>query len=362
MVELIMAAEETFRVRIPDTPPQGEPVWQEVFTRPNFSVGDFTDLILMLWDSGASPRPSTESLHQTQSPIRPTPNLAAFTQLDGQFVRSVGEAVDDPLTTPNAAGLPVRRRRADGMACISIPACESAMLATGARKVSAFWMDVEPVSATAYARFLNSIGDIDSETAEQWFELPDWDKRRGHQLLEKCNDGSATWRPKRGTETWPMMLVSWFGANAYALWANRENWREYAEESPYLPSLEQFEYAARGKDRRRYPWGDLEPTAELANLSRMEFRKAYRFDELPLSPVHELLGLSPFGLRHMAGNVWHWCRDWRDPKTQKIRCEKGGSWVGPGELGRCDYHRGRVPVAKGRCLGFRCVRPDRAPT
>ena len=359
-VELIMAAEEKFQVSIPDTPPQGEPILQQVFTRPNFSVGDFVDLILLLWDS--PPREAGGTLWKSKPPGEATANLAAFTQRDGRYVRSAGEALDDLMDAPNAAGLPVRRRRADGMTCVRIPACDDVVLVAGTSEVPTFWIDVEPVSATAYARFLNSIGDIDDETAQLWFELPDWDKRWDHQLLEKCNDGSGPWRAKPGAETWPMMLVSWFGANAYALWANRGDWRKFTEESPYLPSLGQFEYAARGKDRQRYPWGDAEPTAELANVARMAFRKTYRLGELPLSPVHEPLGLSPFGLRHMAGNVWHWCRDWRDPETQKVRCEKGGSWVGPGELARCDYHRGRVPVAKGRCLGFRCVRPDGTPT
>ncbi len=39
-----------------------------------------------------------------------------------------------------------------------------------------------------------------------------------------------------------------------------------------------------------------------------------------------------------------------------IRSERGGSWVGPGELARSSYRRGRPPEAVGRCLGFRCAR------
>ena len=225
--------------------------------------------------------------------------------------------------------------------------------------IDRFFIDVEPVSTTAYARFLNSIGPVDPAVAELWFDLPDWDNRRMHLPLEQIAQpaGAKVWRPRPGGETWPMMLVSWFGANGYALWANGEDWREFRAESPYLPSLVQFEFAARGTELQRYPWGDNEPDESLANLARLEFRRNYSFEELPLSPVNENLGVSPFGLRHMAGNVWHWCRDWRDPLTKKIRCEKGGSWVGPVELARCAHHRGRPPVAKGRCLGFRSACP-----
>jgi len=97
----------------------------------------------------------------------------------------------------------------------------------------------------------------------------------------------------------------------------------------------------------------------------------YRADTLPMADVNEPLGVSQFGLHHMAGNIWQWCRDWYDAAfyqraeataanpvnrtPTQVRSERGGSWVGPAELCRSSYRRGRPIAARGRCLGFRCI-------
>jgi len=175
-----------------------------------------------------------------------------------------------------------------------------------------------------------------------------------------------------GTERFPMMLVSWYGANAYSLWANRRDWRRFREdEESFLPSEAQWEYAAHGQERRTYPWGEEEPTADRMRFAMHEAGRTYEARTMPLAEVNERLGVSPFGLRHMAGNVWQWCRDTycakfyqtpmaveRDPVCREptgVRVERGGSWIGPAFLCRTTYRRGRAAAAKGRCLGFRCA-------
>jgi formylglycine-generating enzyme required for sulfatase activity len=188
-----------------------------------------------------------------------------------------------------------------------------------------------------------------------------------------------------------MMLVSWHGANAYSLWANRLDWRCYrgdgrpAEElasrqvsappppsgllGACLPSESQWEYAARGATPQNSADYDAVPAPSCAGLHRSG--DSYRAENIPARPVHERLGMSPFGLHHMTGNVWQWCRDYYAPdfycrpeasrpdaqnaEPTEIRNERGGSWVGPESLASPSYRRGRPPAVRGRCLGFRCV-------
>lgn len=65
-----------------------------------------------------------------------------------------------------------------------------------------------------------------------------------------------------------------------------------------LPRSVEWEWAAAGPDSRLYPWGDDEPTAQLANLRGGPGRTT------PVGAYPD--GATPDGLLDMAGNVWEW--------------------------------------------------------
>lgn len=242
--------------------------------------------------------------------------------------------------------------------------------------MDSFLIDAEPVSTTAYCRFLNSIVEAGADVLADWVVLGPDDDRDQHMLIE-CIAGQ--WRPLPGVERRPMILVSWYGANAYSLWANGRGWRGYragedgAEPDSLLPTEAQWEYAARGAVYRTFPWGDEPETPDRMQYGRHRRGDVYQAETLPMADVNAELGMSPFGLHHMAGNVWQWCRDWYDDayytrpeasypnawnRTPRgVRSERGGSWIGSAELCRSSFRRGRTPSARGRCLGFRCVGP-----
>lgn len=136
-------------------------------------------------------------------------------------------------------------------------------------KVAPFYMDVHEVTNEEYARFVRETGRNPPAT---W---PGGEYRR-----------EAARRPVTG--------VSWDDAAAYAAWTGKR-----------LPTEREWEYAARGKNSFRYPWGD-EWRDGAANVARTSDTpgptEVWRF----LTDVGEASAPSPFGLRDMVGNAWEW--------------------------------------------------------
>ena len=75
-----------------------------------------------------------------------------------------------------------------------------------------------------------------------------------------------------------------------------------------LPTEAEWELAAGGGDGRFYPWGDELAIDDEGTIPAVF---AGTFDNL--QPVNSLPeGASPFGVYHMAGNVWEWVADGYD--------------------------------------------------
>lgn len=370
LIELIMAVEEEFAVEIPDD------ISKQMFVRDPMTIGGLAEIVAHQWGTGKPSRTEWFAPKAVEARSRTVP----FTQYDG--VLAFQEWRRGPLHQALAAtanGAAQFRRATDGMRCILMPEAEVEIGSAAEDALpdeqplhraglSEFLIDAEPVSVQAYARFLNSIGPVPTGVLNEWCVLSAEDRRTQHFQLAR--DGQF-WRPVPGTAHQPMILVSWFGAQAYGLWANRLDWQTYRSGAELvLPTEAQWEYAARGAVPRRFPWADGDLTAERAHAALHRARECYG-NLLPLAPVNAELGMSPFDLHHMAGNVWQWCADWYSPKffhqpeatapnprndhPTGVRSERGGSWVSPAELSRSSYRRGRPPLARGRCLGFRCV-------
>jgi formylglycine-generating enzyme required for sulfatase activity len=154
-----------------------------------------------------------------------------------------------------------------------------------------------------------------------------------------------------GGDNYPVACVDWNNANSYCEWAGQR-----------LPTEAEWEKGARGTDGRKYPWGNNDPTNEMANYNQ----NVGETSEVGHFPG----GASPYGLLDMSGNVWEWVADsYRadyysnspyknplDPISGDPHVLRGGSWYDIMRGLRAALRGWDVPVNGGNFLGFRCTR------
>ena len=154
---------------------------------------------------------------------------------------------------------------------------------------------------------------------------------------------------------WPALYVSWEEADQFC----RAHGKRLLTEA-------EWEKAARGTDGRVFPWGADPPTADVAVFG------LYHVHQIPLVAAVDSFdeGQSPYGLRHMAGNVREWVHDWFGPDSYPLMSERnpqgaesgryksvrGGSWRSRPQLLRTATRNGATPATRSPNIGFRCAR------
>jgi formylglycine-generating enzyme required for sulfatase activity len=205
-----------------------------------------------------------------------------------------------------------------------------------------FWIERHKVTNAEFAEFLNATG-LRPPGAERRFDDDDPDAR--------IHRSGGRWIADPGFERHPVVEVSWFGARDYCAWKGRR-----------LPSEAEWEKAARGDDKRPYPWGFAAPTPDLA-----VFGRAYNATDSASRPA----GASPYGVEDLLGNLREWTLsvlrpypyrgdDGREPYTGASGrvVVRGASHDDPADvLGvtrRLSYDR-RGAAAGHHFVGFRCA-------
>ncbi len=160
--------------------------------------------------------------------------------------------------------------------------------------------------------------------------------------------------PDQALASWPALYITWEEANAFCEHHNKR-----------LPSEAEWEKAARGESARIFPWGEMDPTADLAVFGQ------YHVHEIPLVATVDSFedGQSIYKVLHLAGNIAEWVNDWLGPdyypimpeknppgpKSGRYKVVRGGSWKSRPVMLRAATRGGAFPEERSANIGFRCA-------
>jgi formylglycine-generating enzyme required for sulfatase activity/serine/threonine protein kinase len=201
-------------------------------------------------------------------------------------------------------------------------------------------------------------------TTDEWDGIKDSERKVFDPL---CNV-----RDPLGRARHPINCVDWEMADKFC-----------RERGGRLPTEAEWEFAARGPDGRKFPWGDEEPAAGHLNAcgkecvawgraAGVEEKAMYAADDgFPnTAPVGSFpRGASRYGVEDVVGNVWEWVADWyaeygkgeqqdpRGPAAGEERVIRGGAWNAsyPAWV-RPTFRYKDAPTKRSYGIGFRCAR------
>ncbi|MGH7285381.1 MAG: SUMF1/EgtB/PvdO family nonheme iron enzyme, partial [Polyangiaceae bacterium] len=227
-----------------------------------------------------------------------------------------------------------------------------------------FCMDEFEVSTKKYLACSTNGGCRRAGDTNEWQGISDKDRKAFDPL---CNA-----RDPDGKGNHPINCVTWQMATEYC-----------TAQSGRLPTEAEWEFAARGPDGRKYPWGDDPPTSQHLNACGKEcvaWGKKNHIDETAMydtddgfantAPVGSFpAGKSRYGVQDVVGNVWEWVADWYAPYTADAETDpkgpdagterviRGGSWNGANVAWvRPTFRYKQTPTQKSYGIGFRCAK------
>lgn len=207
-------------------------------------------------------------------------------------------------------------------------------------EVRALQMARYPVTNAQYQLFLND---------PSGYANPRWWQFSPHARHWRMNNPQPKPASYKGDER-PRERVSWYDALAFCHWLSAR-----LNCTISLPTLAQWQRAAKGDSDHLFPWGDTFDT-ERANTGESSLNMTTLVTRYPG-------GAGPFGTLDMAGNVWEWCLDAETPNGLTLdiavsakRAIQGGSFLGGQERAQIALRYCLKPETQYASIGFRLVR------
>jgi formylglycine-generating enzyme required for sulfatase activity len=301
---------------------------------------DLIDVFLEEADAKSNPAPQTPAVRAPSAPVR----------LQSPPAQPAASAAMAPALNVQAAASE-RARFADfqsslGGQMLFVPSGELVM---GSNAVEA-GPDERPLTRVTLSRFFMSRHLV---TNAQY---------------EAFDPAHARKRAAGAGDRHPVVYVSSVEAIKFCQWLATRERKKFR-----LPTEAEWEYAARGTDGRKFPWGNYEGRGDLANFADRNTVFAWSDRDIDdgypeSSPVGAFpRGASPFGIHDMAGNVWEWCGDFyepyrgapkvnpKGPTSGAKRVYRGGSWKSRFNSLRTTARGCNIPGYSCNDLGFRIV-------
>ena len=221
-----------------------------------------------------------------------------------------------------------------------------------------FSIDTAEVTNEEFATWLNTLSPLSIEggrTVRQGdAKLADL-----HPDFGGLSTEGGRFRARDGYARRPVVQVTWTAARRFCGYQGKR-----------LPIEAEWERAARGKEGRRFPWGDRAPTCESAVYGREPGGPCAAKGREPADVGTTPGDRSEEGVLDLAGNVSEWVEDTfrphlpecagpcRDPAVRGPEPEKGcrgGNWGGLAEMCRAAGRGRRAFDEVSHQIGFRCA-------